>query len=202
MNYKNHVLFGVACWVGTATYLGQAPRPAGICIAGFAALWPDMDHPSSVLGRWIPVLPRLMSHRGPTHSALALMLLAAALWTAAWHFPEWRWELLAIFVGYASAIVGDILTVDGVQFFWPAKVRVRLPILWKSGGWHESVFNTAAILLVVYYWMASRPVLADMQAWFADLIGALEWVAYTVLPAALGLVQELWRYVQRMPWLS
>ena len=52
---------------------------------------------------------------------------------------------MAAWVGYASSIVGDMLTLDGVRLLWPLKLRVRVPILWKSGGWQESAFNTVAL---------------------------------------------------------
>ena len=126
LNYKNHILFGVACWIGVAACLGEAPRPASICAAGFAALLPDVDHSSSMLGRWVPVLPRIMPHRGLTHSAAALVGMAAVLWLAFVHFPQWPQLWLAAFVGYASGIAGDVLTRNGVQFLWPFKPRLRL----------------------------------------------------------------------------
>lgn len=195
MNYKNHMVFGVACGLGAATYLGQAPHPLGICVAGLAALLPDVDHPSSVVGRWVPILPRLMSHRGVTHSLFALALLAWGLWAFASHFPPWRWTAVAAFVGYASSILGDMLTLDGVRLFWPLKLRVRVPILWKSGGWHESVFNTVALGSALYFWVDSRPILTDMQAWIADAVAALNWVSHRVLPVAAQVMQQAGGYV-------
>ena len=202
LNYKNHILFGVACWIGVAACLGEAPRPASICAAGFAALLPDVDHSSSMLGRWVPVLPRIMPHRGLTHSAAALVGMAAVLWLAFVHFPQWPQLWLAAFVGYASGIAGDVLTRNGVQFLWPFKPRLRLPLLGKSGGWQESVFNMAAIALALYFWFYSRPVLQDMQSWIGDIVVALQWLSHTFLPLAAGFLHRVWGHAWGAPWIS
>ncbi len=195
MNYKNHMVFGVACGMGAATYLGQAPHPLGVAVAALAALLPDVDTPSSVVGRWVPVLPRLLSHRGITHSLLALGLLAWGLSVAVGHCADGRWLAVAAWVGYASSIVGDMLTLDGVRLLWPLKLRVRVPILWKSGGWQESAFNTVALGAALYFWLDTRPILADLQAWIADAIAALGWVSHRLLPVAAQLMQKMGGYV-------
>jgi membrane-bound metal-dependent hydrolase YbcI (DUF457 family) len=192
----------VACWIGAAIFLGEAPRPADVLMAGFAALWPDIDHRKSMVGRWVPILPRLLKHRGITHSAVGLAAVSGALWVAFIHLPQWQAMWMAAFVGYASGIAGDVMTQNGVQLFWPLKPHIRFPLLGNSGGWQESVFNMAAILLALHAWMDSRPILQDMQTWISDVVQALEWFSHTVLPVALGFVQKVWAHAQGAPWSS
>lgn len=62
----------------------------------------------------------LLSHRGPTHSLVAVLvvLLAASVLFP----PQWPHHLLlaeAFAAGYASHLIGDAISPMGQPFFWP-----------------------------------------------------------------------------------
>lgn len=148
MEGKTHILGGLA--VG-AFYLqcgGSVPQEAlflGSCAVG--ALIPDIDHTGSSLGRKIPFLDNLISaafgHRTFTHSLL-LLFLTFFLFTQV----PWPQSLeFGIWLGMASHMALDALTKQGIKFFWPFKIDVRIPWGIRTGGAIEQVFFT---LLVVY----------------------------------------------------
>lgn len=58
------------------------------------------------------------------------------------------WIAGALVVGYASHILADMLTTEGIAFFWPLKVRLRLPILGDAGSAVEPAFVSAVVAFV------------------------------------------------------
>jgi membrane-bound metal-dependent hydrolase YbcI (DUF457 family) len=127
-----HVLSGVAGWLALgppllaaadgASHLAGADLPsvspgglaAGVLVAGGAAMWPDVDHPSATIARtygplWQPVarVAEALSggHREGTHS-LAFLALTAAGATAALWSPIATGALVGVFVGLCLAGLG------------------------------------------------------------------------------------------------
>ncbi|MBS7349461.1 MAG: metal-dependent hydrolase [Comamonas sp.] len=176
MNYRNHFYFGVACWLGCAPALGLRPDPINLSVAGMAALLPDIDHPQSKVGRWVPAVGQALTHRGLTHSFLALLVLAGVLWWLYGHYPQWLALWVAIGVGYGSGILGDVLTVGGVQLLWPMRPRWRVPVLGKSGGRREVVFTALCIGAALSWWVQQRPVLHDLQTWAQEVWATSIWL--------------------------
>ncbi len=110
-----------------------------VLAGGAGALLPDLDHESStathhlwggglantVLGG---ALRRLLGgHRGVTHSALAIaavgvltsLLLGNPVGWSGLLGSRWADVGLALTLGYASHILGDLLTREGVPLWWP-----------------------------------------------------------------------------------
>lgn len=55
------------------------------------------------------------------------------------------WIAGALVVGYAAHIVGDMLTTEGVRFFWPTRINLRIPILGNAGSGLEPGFVSAVV---------------------------------------------------------
>ncbi|QIT54110.1 metal-dependent hydrolase [Aquisalimonas sp. 2447] len=110
----------MAWWTGHEPHLGEA------VLAGGAALLPDVDHRSGLVGRWVPwlsgPLEHWAGHRTVTHS-LVLTLVVCAL--AVWLLPSGLG--LAVAAGFASHALLDMMTPSGVAWFWPARARCVLP---------------------------------------------------------------------------
>src|SRR3954452_12144893 len=84
MMARSHVVVGVASWIVAAPLLHLPPADlTGVALAVLGALLPDIDHPQSWVGRRTrPVstaLAAALGHPGITHSALAVIGLAALL---------------------------------------------------------------------------------------------------------------------------
>lgn len=91
---------------------------------------PDIDHKESLVGRHIPILPRLLKHRGITHSLLFTLVCCGI-------FPP-------LGAGVALHLLLDFLNPAGVALLWPWNKRFSMPLLSiASGGVLDGIFRTA-----------------------------------------------------------
>lgn len=143
---RTHLAFGGAVYLGAVHFLG-APLDAvaaGAVLLG--SLAPDMDHPKSVFGRWVPFLSYPLSwiagHRGVTHSGAALLacLAAAAFARLSGEGRALSSPLLWFALGWASHLVADAGSNYGIPLRWPEKRRWRLPVTVSTGGAAEYLF--------------------------------------------------------------
>ncbi len=150
MKVATHVAAGAFSGVATAFYFKADWLPALLLMAGgmVGALLPDIDHPSSWLGRRLTLVSRpiawLFGHRGVTHSLLGLSGVCYAAFSTLTH-PElglWLPWLFGLCVGYASHIVGDWLTPAGVPLLWPVRHHFSAPLPVFNGKFAESLMMT------------------------------------------------------------
>ena len=97
-----------------------APAAAGLILG---SVLPDIDSKKSLVGRHVPVLPRLLPHRTVTHG-LAFMLLLGCFFSP-------------LGMGIGLHILMDMCTPEGVKLFWPFGRNCRIPginHIMKSGG--------------------------------------------------------------------
>jgi len=157
MKADSHSIIGLGVAVGLAT-ANDVRSPAlfaGIVAAAvIGALLPDIDHPGSRISRRLPIvgLPfqLLCGHRGFTHSLVGLVGLLLTLATL--RAPVWL--AMAGLFGYASHIVADMMTVNGVQLLWPIRWRLQfLPqrIAIRTGSNFEplAAFAVAGLWILV-----------------------------------------------------
>ena len=111
------------------------------------ALLPDIDTPSSLLGRFFPLISRSMAkafkHRTLTHSLLSILLFIFLL-SLAPHLDYgesfYRIIVLGLMVGHISHILLDLLTPQGVLLFYPLSWKVSIGRI-KTGTFGERLFN-------------------------------------------------------------
>lgn len=149
MQGKTHILGGIATGTVYLHYVGPVDGEV-LFFTGlmFGSLLPDIDHKSSKIGRAVPLIDDIISsafgHRTFTHSLLFIFL---GYWLfQAISLPE-SLEL-GMLLGIVSHIFLDMLTVGGVKFFWPWKIRIRIPFGVKSGGAFEQVIIIFLVLLI------------------------------------------------------
>lgn len=190
---RTHAIIGAAAVTGadivTGGILPAHPIGLGVCLAAaiLGALMPDIDSDESAIrqatgtnrragvhGRALSLLAP--SHRGVTHSALAVLGLALA-WRAWPH--DW---LLAFVVGYASHIAADMLTPAGVSLAWPLSLRVGLlpgPLRIITGGIVDQALGVGLLV-----WMLAHYV----GPWWEIVYRAADWLSFL-----LGGVQtQIW----------
>jgi inner membrane protein len=143
----SHVAVGAAAWVLVAPHFGMpgtAPLPLALAIGG--ALLPDIDHPRSWIGRRCGMVSRLLarvvSHRGFTHSLLAVALCLYALQADGVS----RFWVAPLLVGYLSHLAADLLTPAGLRLAWPLRQGFSVPLC-RTGSPAEPVI--VLILLAV-----------------------------------------------------
>lgn len=146
----SHLVVGLAAWAGAAALWPLPADPVTLGVVLLGAVLPDIDHPSSWIGRrlWFVSRPvaALAGHRGITHSTLAAVAALLTLRLAGsggWAAP--------LAVGYLSHLAADLVTVGGIPLFWP--VRRRISLEWfRSGSWAEVALTgaLAAILILTH----------------------------------------------------
>jgi inner membrane protein len=158
MMKRSHFLIGAATGLVTAKALG-APLSGMALLSGLAGLLPDLDHPTSTTGRLLPAWWHRLTpgHRGPTHSLLWCLALAALVDLGQRLIvgpgPP---PLVAVAVGAGALahVLADGLTVQGVPLWWPFS-RERLVFLgwfaFPTRSWRELVVVTLVVVAALYW---------------------------------------------------
>lgn len=180
MTAEGHLLFSVASLV-MAHKLQITPEFAqgdwlhmvpGVLLG---ALLPDIDHPSSILGRLFRIISlpisKLCGHRGFTHSLIAWLILLLSSYQWLPHYWDLPSDLIQAFLlGYMSHLVADMLTPSGVPFLWPLPTRFCFPILRGKSSKRGERF--IAVLLTVCAVLIPTGHSAD---WFQQIESALNY---------------------------
>jgi membrane-bound metal-dependent hydrolase YbcI (DUF457 family) len=96
-----------------------------------ASMLPDADYPKSWLGHQLgsvsKELNRLFGHRSALHSLLALLLITIVLGAPLWWITGNLATGVAILVGFGSHLFADMMTLGGVELFWPRRAIAVFP---------------------------------------------------------------------------
>lgn len=136
----------------------------GIGLAALGSLAPDLDDAGSSIARsgglvtragaWI--VERTLRHRGPLHSALAVVAAFVAGELLGAHFGLHGAGAVVAY-GWASHVLTDACTIRGVPLFWPLRRRhLCLPPKLATGGLIEALVVVAGLLICG--WWAAAPV--------------------------------------------
>jgi len=130
MRGKSHLAFGFALMFLFIPYVEN--KAVFIPVVLLASLLPDIDQASSYLGNKLIFRPLqlFVKHRGVIHS-VTMALVASAIF--AFVYPPVAFPL---FLGYASHLFLDSLTIEGIKPFWPFKPEVKGHF--RTGGSVES----------------------------------------------------------------
>jgi len=144
-----HILFGLLVGTLFAAYYGQ--NPFFLLFAVLGALFPDIDHPKSWLGRYVKPVGWLSTHRGFFHSLLGGVVFTILLFTLA-DALGWGPLLPLVFLfGYVSHLLLDGSTKAGIHFLWPTKIKFRGHR--KVGSWPEKILQVLLVVFLIWYWV-------------------------------------------------
>ncbi|MFB3079206.1 MAG: metal-dependent hydrolase, partial [Lysobacterales bacterium] len=134
MTSSSHLASSAFFYLAATALLESAINIEGLAVTAAGSLLPDIDTPTSSIGR--PFFPlarwinQKMGHRTVTHSLLGMAIFAVLVLGAAWILSQWTgkgpalmhygWLLI---LGYGSHILVDTLNKTGVELFWPCKLR-------------------------------------------------------------------------------
>lgn len=79
----------------------------------FGSLFPDIDSPNSLLGRWVFPLAVVTKHRGFMHSLLGMVVFSLPIILFSFIHG------LVFAVSYLSHLICDSTTKSGVKFLYP-----------------------------------------------------------------------------------
>jgi inner membrane protein len=172
---NTHIALGLLSAVLVKEVLHLPVTPADIVICVIGALLPDIDEPSSTISKpgWLlfPYLPRtlvrllnaltrivskllnwIFGHRSITHwpvFPVFLVLLSVELDSI---------KLLLFAVGYASHLLGDLCTAQGIPLWAPLSLKRTSWMKIRVGGLVETVFSTFLWLgLLIYFCFGNLP---------------------------------------------
>ena len=157
-----HAAFATGLYLGGSALFEYPAGPVGWGLAVFFSIVPDIDLPTSRIGRplfWLSVrLERQHGHRTVTHSLVALLLVAGvASPLFAVDRGGWYWAILG---GYWSHLWLDMLNVRGIDLFWPSPIRVVMPgrtaYRLEVGSKAEMVLLSGLVVLAVAMVPVSR----------------------------------------------
>lgn len=149
MMYKTHLVFGIFIGIVYILLFGVSGNNyLFLGFVGLAALFPDIDHENSKIGKKVKPLSFLINkvfgHRGFFHSIFPAIILYFVFV----YVLNWKLIGLGIAVGYVSHLMSDALTVTGVNFAHPFRAKVSGFI--TTGGVLEYIFFSVFLVLDVW----------------------------------------------------
>jgi inner membrane protein len=145
MTSSSHLASSALCYLA-ASALSESPISIqGLAVTVIGSLLPDIDTPTSSVGRPLFPLARWINekigHRTLTHSFVGLGIFTLLAFSIAWLLARWPLSRLGapiagqtsasrpetyawlLVLGFASHIFVDTLNKTGVELFWPSKLR-------------------------------------------------------------------------------
>jgi len=163
LKIATHLVFAECCWFATSAVFDVHYETSAVLVVALVSVVPDADYPKSWLGHQLgsvsEELHRLFGHRSFLHSVLALVLFTSILGLPLWWATGSATLAIAIFVGYGSHLLADMMILGGVQLFWPSKLIAVLPgrdeYRVVSGGNSERVFVAVAVTFALLFYPVS-----------------------------------------------
>jgi endonuclease YncB( thermonuclease family) len=159
-----HIVFAECCWFAASAVLDVHYGISAVLAVAATSVLPDADDPKSWLGRRLGSLSwklhRLLGAGSFLHSLSALLLCTTALGLPLWWVSGQPALAVAAFVGHGSHLFADMMTLGGVQLFWPSRAIAVLPgrdqYRVVSGSASERVFVAVVLLLSLLFYPVSR----------------------------------------------
>lgn len=143
---RTHLVFALLMGLLIFKYFNLNPI-LFIAIITLTSFLPDIDHPKSKIGRRIKILSYpinfIFGHRKFFHSIFAALGLSFVIW----HFFGNYYT--PFFIGFLSHLIGDALTVQGVNFVYPFK-ELRVKGFITTGGLLENILFFALLIANSY----------------------------------------------------
>ena len=164
MKVATHIVFGECCLFAASAVFDFHYEIPSVLAAAVCSVLPDADYPKSWLGHQLggisEDLNRLFGHRSFLHSFLVLVLITATLGLLLWWVTGQPASMIAVGVGYGSHLFADMMTLGGVQLFWPSRLIAVFPgrdeYRVVSGGNSERVFVALALVFALLFYPVSR----------------------------------------------
>jgi inner membrane protein len=114
MLWKTHLAFGFLAGIALMPFFNHTHFLIYFGLVLFGALLPDIDNPDSKVGRYFPFVGKIVGHRGIVHSFVVGVPVCALVW----YFIGSAYGI-ALLIGYASHLLIDGLTEEGINFLHP-----------------------------------------------------------------------------------
>lgn len=174
MTGKTHRIIGLVAgggyFLATADPAYQPATLAAVIIASYlGSLMPDADNSGADIWHTLPfghtvgrMADPLLKHRNISHSLAGIAIFAFILFMILRLMPSY-WGiptvpvLIASSIAYASHLLADAFTVEGIPLLWPWKRMLGIPpkpfegVRIQTGKWFENlvIFPAINIILIV-----------------------------------------------------
>ncbi len=170
MTSPTHIAFAESLYLLILTPSGVQLSWRGAIVTAFVSLLPDIDLPTSWLGRIFffisEPIERTFGHRTITHSLLFTLAITACIYAAEKATFVYPHTTSLFLMAYVSHILLDTCTIQGAEMFYPISSRdcvfpydPRSPYSYrmKSGSKADTIlFFFFAVLLIPLYIFASN----------------------------------------------
>lgn len=164
MKVATHIVFSECSLFAASAIFDFHYETPSVIAAAVCSVLPDADYPKSWLGHQLGSvsddLNRLFGHRSFFHSILALTLVTVTLGSLLWWITDRPAPMIAVFIGYGSHLFADMMTLGGVQLFWPSRLIAVFPgrdeYRVVSGGNSERAFVAISLILALLFYPVSR----------------------------------------------
>lgn len=126
MKYRTHVTLTLAVGLPLMAASGEVSFLNG-CALGIGSLLPDIDHPSSFLGKRNKIASgitnKTLGHRGGTHSLLGAVIVFVLGTVIQFHYLSASGQNVTfwLLIGYLMHLIEDSFSKEGIHWLWPYK---------------------------------------------------------------------------------
>lgn len=143
MILPTHLVASQVFYYSACIIFSHAPTIPEAAIAAIGGMFPDIENRQSLVGRLVPTLSDYLEHevghRTLTHSALAQLFVGLLLF----YFLPFGYGL-AFMAGWISHTTIDMMTLSGIAYWYPSRVRCVMPAYakyrFKVMSWAELIF--------------------------------------------------------------
>ncbi len=140
MSFNNHLIFSLFCCIIFIKFfcLNYKINLFNLVIFSlFSSLLPDIDHINSFIGNKIKFISyfiyKYFGHRKITHSFIFIFFIYIIFnFIFLYLFKIDISTKYGFFIGYFSHILADMLSIKGVNVFWPFKIYLKFPYFYIS----------------------------------------------------------------------
>ena len=179
MKYRTHVTLTLAVGLPLMAASGEVSFLNG-CALGIGSLLPDIDHPSSFLGKRNKIASgitnKTLGHRGGTHSLLGAVIVFVLGTVIQFHYLSASGQNVTfwLLIGYLMHLIEDSFSKEGIHWLWPYKKKRKRPklIYYTTGGIGEHLVLgfTLCLLLIEFrlLWLGTlgQMILATSCGWW------------------------------------
>ncbi len=147
MLFYTHLLIGITLFLLVKDYFAKGNELFFFLLVLLGSILPDIDEGKSKINQWSGILGRIIAffstHRGIFHSLLLYLFFFLII---SYFYTIYYGQ--ALFLGYLAHLLGDGITKQGVQVFYPFfdfKIRGFV----KVGGFWEWLIVAVLIVLIV-----------------------------------------------------
>lgn len=157
MTYASHVIIAACSASMMQPWLdvGTTGTVLFLALAAFGGLLPDIDHPKSWIGKYVPIIPTLLfkttGHRGWTHTLFAAFSVFVVFYVMLLFSGIDTYYAFAPAIGYMSHLAADMVSNSGIPLYWPVyKKRIVIPLS-KTGDMREYTITIAVFFSSVVF---------------------------------------------------